>query len=34
MDEFKDSRKSGTFKLAFGIEVTGELSLKGGAPRF
>lgn len=31
MDKFKDFRKSGSFRLASGVEVTGELSLKGGA---
>jgi ApeA N-terminal domain 1 len=31
MDKFKDFRKSGTFKLASGVEVNGELSLKQGA---
>lgn len=31
MQKFKDFRKSGTFKLASGKEVQGELSLKGGA---
>lgn len=31
MQKFKDFRKSGTFTLASGVEVPGELSLKGGA---
>lgn len=31
MEKFKDFRKSGTFRLASGVEVPGELSLKGGA---
>ena len=31
MEKFKDFRKSGSFRLASGVEVPGELSLKGGA---
>lgn len=30
MEKFKDFRKSGSFGLSSGIDVTGELSLKGG----
>ena len=30
MEKFKDFRKSGSFRLSSGIDVTGELSLKGG----
>jgi hypothetical protein len=31
MEKFKDFRKSGSFRLTSGVEVPGELSLKGGA---
>lgn len=30
MEKLKDFRKSGSFRLSSGIEMPGELSLKGG----